>query len=331
VDAALFNLLRGYAALTPPARLKYPLHLSTQEVHDFLITNVLCSDHLHTYSPSAEYQKSFWKWAISHLERNLDCEDNGHAFEIDERVYHKYTTLLSHLDNDVSTQVARHVGPPTESYITHFWKPLDRFHPSVSDINSNGNKDIRQLLSTYQSITLRESRTTIEAGTTGLRTWRASHVFAQYLIHHPKLVVRRHVFELGCGVGFLGIVVAALQIVHGSDDAVGVDGARLWLSDGSAPVLARCKSNVELECNLSSKHPAIHYTELDWTNVSADYFSNANINPDIVLGADVIFEPSIVPPLARTIRLAVHARHTDALIALTVRNEDTLNAFLSAL
>ena len=37
----------------------------------------------------------------------------------------------------------------------------------------------------YASATLLESRTTIEAGTTGLRTWSASLVLGQYLLAHP--------------------------------------------------------------------------------------------------------------------------------------------------
>ena len=44
------------------------------------------------------------------------------------------------------------------------------------------------MLSTeYHSVTLFESRTTIESGTTGLRTWRASFVLAQFLIQNPSM------------------------------------------------------------------------------------------------------------------------------------------------
>jgi len=39
----------------------------------------------------------------------------------------------------------------------------------------------------YEKITLLESRTTIESGTTGLRTWLASFVLAQYLNSHPGM------------------------------------------------------------------------------------------------------------------------------------------------
>lgn len=61
---------------------------------------------------------------------------------------------------------------PPDSFITHYCRLPDTYvNPIEEDC--------------YETITLLESRTTIEAGTTGLRTWRASLVLAQYLIQHP--------------------------------------------------------------------------------------------------------------------------------------------------
>lgn len=64
---------------------------------------------------------------------------------------------------------------PTESYITHFWKPV-----------AAARQDFEMDPNDYQTATLFESRTTIESGTTGLRTWFASFALAQYLISHPS-------------------------------------------------------------------------------------------------------------------------------------------------
>lgn len=66
-------------------------------------------------------------------------------------------------------------GPPPESYVTYFWTT------SNSADESDNEMDPKNL----HTITVLESRTTIENGTTGLRTWRASHVLARYLILHP--------------------------------------------------------------------------------------------------------------------------------------------------
>ena len=113
----------------------------------------------------------------------------------------------------------------------------------------------------YFTATLLESRTTIECGTTGLRTWAASFPLAQYLIHYPgalqlinhskvmaysfeELVVSKNVLELGSGVGFLGIIVATLQQTRGQN----IPGT-LWLTDINDKVLEWCRQNLRLPCS----------------------------------------------------------------------------------
>ena len=62
---------------------------------------------------------------------------------------------------------------PSDSYITHYWKaPVPIYGSNESELP-------------YETTTLLESQSTIAAGTTGLRTWRASLALAQYLIEHP--------------------------------------------------------------------------------------------------------------------------------------------------
>ena len=58
---------------------------------------------------------------------------------------------------------------PSKSYITYYWTP------------SNGDVNMESLL----RLTLLESRMTIESGTTGLRTWKASFILADYLLNNP--------------------------------------------------------------------------------------------------------------------------------------------------
>ncbi len=101
----------------------------------------------------------------------------------------------------------------------------------------------------------------IESGTTGLRTWFASLALAQWFFHHPGTTdaslqipfhllfcsaeeVRGHnVLELGCGTGFLGIIVALLQIEHrGNGEGIG----GLCLTDVDESVLQQCHRNIQL-------------------------------------------------------------------------------------
>jgi len=53
------------------------------------------------------------------------------------------------------------------------------------------------------------------------------------------------------------------------------------------------------------------------------------IKPDLVLGADLVFDPDLIPALVGTLCIAMQ-HGAEALIALTVRNEDTFSKFLHA-
>jgi len=117
----------------------------------------------------------------------------------------------------------------------------------------------------------------------------------------------------------------------------------LWLTDLNDEVLSRCRDNLNLSCNASSSHPDLNYVKLDWS-ASIDLESSSmftalihqKIVPDIILGADVAFDPSIIPALVGTLKIALQTytdtpckQHKFALIALTVRNTDTFEQFLN--
>jgi hypothetical protein len=73
----LFELLRGYSAHVPSQLLTFPSNLRIEDVHNFLLHNILLDKHLATYPTSRRYQHSFWKWAIHNLE-----EKAGDEFEV---------------------------------------------------------------------------------------------------------------------------------------------------------------------------------------------------------------------------------------------------------
>ncbi|KAF8899222.1 hypothetical protein BD779DRAFT_1659128 [Infundibulicybe gibba] len=265
----LFELLRGFSSLTPPNRLCFPANISPVLVHDFLINFILLNSHIRDYPPSREYQKNFWKWAITHLE-------SIEEFEIDSRIYDYYVELMPHSGPYVSHVLSMlpvptytsalgppqpHMfgrtcdlglplrAPPSPSYVTHFWNLEGDPHMT----QESESVDMARLKTT----TLFESRTTIESGTTGLRTWRAGFLLAQYLILRPELVQGKRVLELGSGAGFLGITVASLQTFSALNSS-------LWMTDVNGTVLQRCRENIGLPCNLSSAHPRVQCVHLDW-------------------------------------------------------------------
>jgi len=66
----------------------------------------------------------------------------------------------------------------------------------------------------------------------------------------PKdTVMSKHVLELGSGIGFLGMVVATLQISNERQESVSSGSSSLWLTDVNEEVLSRCRNNVGLPCS----------------------------------------------------------------------------------
>ncbi|KAI0281698.1 hypothetical protein BGY98DRAFT_196948 [Russula aff. rugulosa BPL654] len=59
------------------------------------------------------------------------------------------------------------------------------------------------------------------------------------------------------------------------------------------------------------------------------------MNPEFVLGADILYHPDMIAPFLATLNIALQASKSPAggtaYLALTVRNTDLLNSFLLAL
>lgn len=70
-------------------------------------------------------------------------------------------------------------------------------------------------------------------------------VSSQHLPAHPAIVVNKPVLELGSGTGFLGLIVADIQVSSG-----GVTRQpALYLTDVNEDVLRRCHENTQLPCS----------------------------------------------------------------------------------
>ncbi|KAF9486327.1 hypothetical protein BDN70DRAFT_902486 [Pholiota conissans] len=311
MNAQQFTLLRSFFGLTPPVALSFPSHCSINLINSFFVNDILLNPHFQQYPPSIQYQQRFWKWAIENLEE-LARKQESEACQI--------------CGKGVPLQ-----GPPAYSFVTHFWCMPEQ----SSELLTSPNEDAVDV-SHQHTATLLESRTMIESGTTGLRTWLASFVLAQHLILNPDLVASKRVLELGSGIGFLGIIIASLQQLQETSTS---PSPSLWLTDVNDEVLARCRDNMNLSCNLSSRHQNIGYMKLDWSesleeNSPISSFINDKINPEVILGADIVFDPSLIPGLVRTIKISLQPSNCSAtfktmIIALTLRNEETMRSFLS--
>ncbi|KAG7099775.1 hypothetical protein E1B28_001587 [Marasmius oreades] len=324
----LFLLLREYCSLVPARSLSISNDVSFSELNKFLVKIILLNPHLQRFPPAEQYQKSFWKALISHLEQLQRTSDDDD--EIDDRILERYLSLLppalpvsgsSHasIRGEICGLGLPLRPPPNKSFVTHFWKPI------ISDTGSVRAVDVSQ----YQTTTLHESRTIIESGTTGLRTWSASLHLAEYIIIHSDLIRKKRILELGSGIGFLGIIVATVQRLLQQPMPI-------WLTDGNEVVLAQCRKNVSLDCNLSSSHPDVHYGNLDWFDAlendpRLDGFIK-ECDPDLVLGADIVFDPTLIEPLVALLSQLLRRKDRGrmSIIALTVRKEETYRGFLTA-
>jgi len=122
------------------------------------------------------------------------------------------------------------------------------------------------------------------------------------------------------------------------DDDADDSPPRICLTDVNEVVLQRCAENMRLSCNISSAHPRLSVRPLDWTDavdpgraLALRKFAH-EFSPDVILGADVLYLPDIIPALLSTVALALIPKRATsaAYLALTVRNEDLFQNFLSS-
>ncbi|KAJ4485676.1 putative methyltransferase-domain-containing protein [Lentinula aciculospora] len=331
-----FALLQDYASLAPTRFVSIPSNVSFAEINRCLLDLIVLNSHFEKYPPSKQYQRSFWKIIIGQLE-DLLTRTSDEEEEIDPRILHFYLSILPSSGPFSGSSAASLRGQicerglpleeaPSKSFVTYFWEP------SINQTQEERRQDMANLAH-YQTSTLEESRTTIEGGTTGLRTWFASRMLARYLTQNSSVVEGQRVLELGSGIGFLGIIVASLQQLSS------MDASSLWLTDVNEEVLAQCQRNLQLPCNISAFHKSVQFRVLDWAEAlrtsikPLEALLQDEINPDVILGADIIFDPSLVPPLVTVIAIALQLGFENnvqrsAIIASTVRNAETYQYFL---
>ncbi|TRY62620.1 hypothetical protein TCAL_00415 [Tigriopus californicus] len=168
-------------------------------------------------------------------------------------------------------------------------------------------------------LSLVETEALVSRGTTGLQTWQAGVFLLSWLKDRQKSLWPdsrpSRVLELGSGVGYTGIGLLKLGLVQ-----------EMVLSDYHPDVLEtlalNCRENVS-----ESKGSKWSVESLDWTQ-----FSESDVQAlkpiDVIIAADVVFDPSLVPHLARTLGLLLRTTPV-AYVACTPRNLDTLELFLS--
>ena len=132
----------------------------------------------------------------------------------------------------------------------------------------------------------------IENGTTGLKTWSASIALAHWFLHHPgttnnpfttlvhlhtcpaEEVRGRKVLELGSGTGFLGIIIAILQLQH--NELVG-EASGLCLTDVNESVLQQCHRNCQLTPSESFRRHLALLKDSNYSRITDGVFRHLNM------------------------------------------------------
>lgn len=133
-------------------------------------------------------------------------------------------------------------------------------------------------------------------GDTGCSVWPSSLFLSEFILSFPDIFCHKSCFEVGSGVGLVGICLAHVK------------ASKVILSDGDHLTLTNMKLNLEMnkmsgETNLPGKaiedQNKVKCIYLPWESATENELQN--FMPDIILGADVIYDPSCLPHLVRVL------------------------------
>lgn len=145
-------------------------------------------------------------------------------------------------------------------------------------------------------------------GDTGCSIWPSSLLLSEFILSCPELFSMKSCFELGSGVGLVGICLAHVK------------PSKVILTDGDLSTLANLKGNLELN-HMSTQFGSsesiiedpykVKCLHLPWE--SALETDLRDLMPDIVLGADVIYDPECIPHLVRVIATLLTTKKSTSL------------------
>jgi hypothetical protein len=135
------------------------------------------------------------------------------------------------------------------------------------------------------TLSIRVGNTIGGGAETGCMLWPAATFLSAWLVSQPRSeFAGAHVLELGSGTGLAGLVFAE-----------SFPCARVTLTDYLAPTLDNLRWNVSQQPPSTAER--VRVRSLDWHDALGD-----ELDAEIVLAADVVYEPSLFAPLVTTLR-----------------------------
>ncbi|KAF4301264.1 putative Nicotinamide N-methyltransferase [Botryosphaeria dothidea] len=287
---ALHIFRAQYFQLSDPAQMRWPEAqlLKRPEAQAWLFEEMFDRDSIQ-YPPPERYQVRVLKQLVSVIENAIDDPEED---ELSDDLMSSLSMLLG------SNLPSESASAQTKSYVTY-----------------NFGND--------RAVTLLESRSVISSsGTTGLRTWEAALHLGTYLASGTgrKWTQGKRVLELGAGTGLLSILCSK----H-------LQAAKATATDGDEGVVDSIKTNLFLNGLDARSNTESIVLRWGWSWALKDslyYEEGSNDQYDVVLGADVTYDTSVIPVLVFTLAdLFQHQPSLQILIAATIRNEKTFEAF----
>ncbi|KAJ8722578.1 hypothetical protein PYW07_003758 [Mythimna separata] len=203
---------------------------------------------------------------------------------------------------------------------------------SMKDLNKDGfsyrhyviGNDINNI------ITIKETRNLVVNGTTGLKTWEAALMLSDWALCNQDKFENKTVLELGSGVGFTGITIGKLCNLKSLILTDCHDEVLKTISENISINFPHCKQETNKDITFfKAEDKSLGVMQLDW-NAIKDLPNS--IVPDILIGADIVYDPSILKPLSNVIQtFCARNKDLEVYIASVIRNEETFNGFLKTL
>ncbi|NXH52224.1 EF2KT methyltransferase, partial [Rhabdornis inornatus] len=226
-------------------------------------------------------------------------------------------------------------------------EPLDELYEALADVLKGEEESTHcyknYLLPTGDCVSLSESTALISRGTTGLVTWEAALLLAQWALHNPSVFRDRTILELGSGIGFTGIAICKT-----------CQPRTFIFSDCHPHVLRQLGENIQLNGFIpepemtwsiqtesqgqevegeNCQNPKVIVAELDWGSVTEEQLQG--LRADVVIAADVVYDPEIILALIGMLQklstCRADRRAPEVFIASTIRNADTYQLFQAEL
>ncbi|KAH0564890.1 hypothetical protein GP486_001729 [Trichoglossum hirsutum] len=284
-----------------------PEYLRVESFQDLLYDSIFKPGGL-AYPPNDRYQLRVLKELVLRVEQSIT---NPEEDELSDKLLSRLSTLLT------SPLQPELVSAQQKSYVT-YTLPVD---PKL--LQQQGEPQPTQDEAT---VTLLESRTLISgSSTTGLRTWEAALHLGTYLWQSPEgrdLVRGKNVLELGAGTGFLSILCAKY-----------LGSSQVLATDGDPAVVEAIETNFFLNgLHGGSKQVGASVLKWGWTLMGRVVEGHDEGHEwDVVIGADVTYDPAVVPYLVSTLKDLFDKFPTvDVLISATIRNAETFGVFTLA-